>query len=166
MSETSARLGLPLMVPGQAQKEWIHNEALTLLDLAVQPGVVAVGVDDPPAAPGIGQAWVVGTAPTGGWTGHADAVAGWTAGGWRFVAAREGMAVWSLAAGCDARFTTGAWRVGLVAATRLTIGGVAVVGAQRPGIADPAGGPVVDDAARSAIVAILDILRGHGLIAS
>ncbi|MEG3163793.1 DUF2793 domain-containing protein [Sphingomonas sp. PB2P19] len=166
MSETSVRLGLPLMMPGQAQKEWTHNEALTLLDLAVQTNVVAVGVNDPPAAPVIGQAWVVGTAPTGAWAAYANALAGWTTGGWRFVAAREGMAVWSIAAARDARFTAGVWRVGIVAASRLAIDGVPVVGAQRPAIVDPTGGSVVDPVARASIVAVLNILRGHGLIAS
>ena len=43
MADTSARLNLPLLAPGQAQKELYHNEALTLIDLAVQASVVTVG---------------------------------------------------------------------------------------------------------------------------
>ena len=35
MSDTTARLRLPTLRAGQAQKELTHNEALTLLDLAV-----------------------------------------------------------------------------------------------------------------------------------
>lgn len=34
--ETTARLGLPLLAPGQAQKELFHNEALALVDAATQ----------------------------------------------------------------------------------------------------------------------------------
>lgn len=165
MSETSARLGLPLMQPGQAQKELIHNEALTLLDLAVQASVVAVGVNDPPATPASGQAWVVGPTPTGGWVTHAHAVAGWTEGGWRFVGAREGLSVWSVATGREARFTGGSWRIGELAGTRVLIDAVPVVGAQRAGIIDPVGGSVIDGPSRVAIAAILAALRGHGLIA-
>ena len=33
------RFGLPLLAPGQAAKELTHNEALSLLDLLVQPVV-------------------------------------------------------------------------------------------------------------------------------
>lgn len=34
--QTTVRLSLPLLQVGQAQKELSHNEALTLLDFAVQ----------------------------------------------------------------------------------------------------------------------------------
>jgi hypothetical protein len=166
MSETSARLGLPLLQPGQAQKELTHNEALTLLDLAVQAGVVAVGVNAPPPSPVAGQAWVVGSAPTGAWSGHAQALAGWTEGGWRFVAGREGMAVWSIADGREARFVDGAWRIGMLTGSWVTIDGIRVVGPQRAAITGPISGSVVDAEARVAIDAMLAALRAHGLIAS
>ncbi|TXC72150.1 DUF2793 domain-containing protein [Sphingomonas ginsenosidivorax] len=166
MSETSARLGLPLLQPGQAQKELTHNEALTLLDLAVQAGVVAVGVNVPPASPVVGQAWVVGNAPTGVWSGHAQALAGWTEGGWRFVAAREGMAVWSIAGARETRFVDGAWRVGMLTGSGVTIDGIRVVGPQHAAIAGPISGSVVDAEARAVIGAMLAALRAHGLIAS
>jgi hypothetical protein len=160
----TARLALPLLQPGQAQKETTHNEALALLDLAVQASVVAVGTNTPPAAPVAGSAWIVGTAPTGGWTGQARAIAGWTTSGWRFVAPREGMTVWSIADALTARFGGGAWTLGAVTASRVSIGGVDVVGARRAAVADPSGGTVVDIPARAAIAAILGALRGHGLI--
>lgn len=166
MSDLSARLGLPLLQPGQAQKELTHNEALTLLDLAVQASVVAIGVNDPPTAPGPGQAWVVGGAPTGDWAGHAQALAGWTEGGWRFVAAREGMAVWNIGDARGSRFADGAWRLGVLTGSGVAIDGIRVVGAQRAAIAAPTGGSVIDGEARAAIAAILGTLRGHGLIAN
>ncbi len=40
----SQRLALPFILPGQAQKELFHNEALQTLDL-----VVAAAVEEPPA---------------------------------------------------------------------------------------------------------------------
>ena len=39
MSDRTARLGLPFILPGQAQKELFHNEALTLVDAALHPAV-------------------------------------------------------------------------------------------------------------------------------
>lgn len=165
MADVTDRLGLPLLAAGQAQKELFHNEALALLDLVAGAGVEAVGLDTPPPAPVPGQAWVVGPAPTGDWAGHPQALAGWTAGGWRFVSPREGLAVWSAADGTVARWRGGAWEVGALSGRAVTIGGVEVVGAQRPAIADPGGGTVVDAEARAAVAAVLAALRAHGLIA-
>ncbi len=162
--DITPRLALPLLQPGQAQKETTHNEALALLDLAVQASVLAVGTNVPPANPVAGDAWIVGGAPTGGWAGQARAIAGWTSSGWRFVAPRDGMAVWSVADGQVSRFASGVWTLGVLAGSRVSIGGVDVVGARREAIVEPSGGPVVDLDARAAIGAILAALRGHGLI--
>ena len=164
MTETSARLALPLLAPGQAQKELFHNEALALLDMAVQASVVAVGLDSPPDAPAPGQCWIVGAAPTGGWRGHADAIAGWTPGGWRFLSPVAGMAVWDIGAGRVARWSGEAWVSGTLAGARLLVDGVQVVGARRGAIPAPAGGGTVDVEARAAVAAILAALAGHGLI--
>jgi len=162
--EHTARLALPLLQPGQAQKEATHNEALTLLDLAVQASVTAVGTNVPPVAPTAGAAWIVGTAPTGGWAGQARAIAGWTTSGWRFLVPHEGMTVWSVADGQTARFGAGTWTLGVLAGSRVSIGGVDVVGARRAAVTDPVGGTIVDTQSRAAIGAILAVLRGHGLI--
>ncbi|WP_375390789.1 DUF2793 domain-containing protein [uncultured Sphingomonas sp.] len=163
MSET-ARWALPLLDAGQAQKEMTVNEALARVDLLAQPGVAAVGRDAPPTDPASGQAWIVGAAPTGAWAGQAHTLAGWTAGGWRFVAPREGLTVWSDADGCPATFAGGTWRIGSLAAQRLEIGGVQVVGAQTAAIAVPTGGGTIDAEARAVLGAVLAALRTHGLI--
>lgn len=165
MADT-ARWGLPMLEAGQAQKEMTVNEALARLDLLAQAGVVAAGLDTPPATPMAGQAWIVGRAPTGGWAGQAQALAGWTIGGWRFVAPRDGMSVWSAASGCPVTFADGQWRVGRLAGTSVAIGGLQVVGARAAAIPAPAGGGVVDTEVRAAVAAVLDALRHHGLIAS
>lgn len=162
--DTSVRLGLPLLQSGQTQKEMFHNEALTLLDFAVQPVVEAVGLNTPPASPVAGACWIIGTAPTGAWTGQAGALAGWTSGGWRYVAAREGMAAWSRADGAFARFSGGAWVVGTISGTRLVLGGDSVVGPRQPAIANPGGGTTIDVEARAALKQVLGALRSHGLI--
>lgn len=164
MSETD-RWGWPLLDAGQAQKEVTHNEALASVDLLLHAAVVTVGVDTPPAGPTVGQCWIVGGAPTGAWAGRARALAGWTAGGWRFAGPREGQTVWSEADGCAATFSGGQWRVGRVAATELAIGGVRVVGARRPPIAPASGGTTVDTQARAVLDQVIAALTAHGLIA-
>jgi hypothetical protein len=40
--QISARLALPLLAAGQAGKEVTHNEALTRLDMLVQPAVAGI----------------------------------------------------------------------------------------------------------------------------
>lgn len=166
MNEVSARLGLPLLAAGQAQKEVTHNEALALLDLVVAAGVEAVGLDVPPADPAPGQVWIVGPAPSGAWTGRAGSMAGWTGGGWRFVAPFEGLRVWVAPERLEARFTGGAWVTGEVRASRVLVDGAPVLGARQPAIDAPEGGPVVDAEARAGVAAVLAAMRAHGLIAS
>ena len=170
MGDTTSRLALPQLQPGQAQKETTHNEALAILDIAVQPSVLALGATVPPANPQPGDSWVLGATPIGEWVGHAFALAGWTAGGWRFVAPYEGMMVWDIGERQVARFGAGSWASGIISGSKIKIGGVTVVGARRAAIANPpatpSGSTLADAEARSAIGAILDALRGHGLISS
>ncbi|WP_298093488.1 DUF2793 domain-containing protein [uncultured Sphingomonas sp.] len=148
MMESSARMRLPLLVAGQAQKEITHNEALALIDLAVQPSVVEIGRNAPPAAPAHGEAWVVGAAPEGAWADHAGALAGWTAGGWRFMLPWVGFAVWNRADRGTARFDGEEWRRTAPASA----------------IDAPAGGGVIDAEARAAIGSMLASMRAHGWI--
>jgi hypothetical protein len=141
--ETTPRLGMPMLHAGQAQKEAFHNEALVLLDLAVQAVVLAAGIDAPPADPAPGDCWILGAAPSGAWLGRAQAVAGWTEGGWRFLDPREGMRVWVVAEGGFATFLDGEWQVGR-SHGRVFVAGEQVVGPQAGAIADPAGGGTID----------------------
>lgn len=165
MTDQTARFALPFIDPGQSQKEMTHNEALAAVDAALHPSVQKVGQAVPPATPAIGDQWIVGDPASADWAGRAQAIATWTAGGWRFLAPRDGMTVWSIADGVDARFHAGKWTLGEVAGDRLTIGGVQVVGPQAAAIAAPTGGAVVDVEARGTLTAIIAALTAHGLIA-
>lgn len=162
--EVSARWALPLLQPGQAQKEMFHNEALTALDLLAQAAVLSAGVNTPPDDPTQGDCWLVGDSPEGDWTDYAGYLAGWTAGGWRFVAPRDGMTAWVAAENVFARYADGTWRIGDWPAATLSVGGNNVVGPRQGAIADPAGGSVIDAESRAALAAILDAMRAHGLI--
>ena len=167
MTDTQTdRFALPLLQPGQAQKEMWHNEAIAALDLIVQPAVAAAGLNTPPTAPASGQSWIVGAAPTGAWAGKADHLAGWTDGGWRFAAPVDGMAAWVAADAVTARYASGRWTLGEEACAHLVIGGERVVGPRQPAVAPPAGGAVIDVESRAALAAILAALRAHGLIAT
>ena len=141
------RFSLPLLTTAQAQKEVTHNEALTLIDALIQPSVEAGPQDAPPADPDEGQCWLVGDAPTGDWAGRAQAIAVWTAGGWRFAAPREAMRAWRIADGAWLRFEGGIWV------------------APSP-VAEPSGGSIVDSEARAAIGTLILLLEAHGILMS
>ncbi|WP_326525306.1 DUF2793 domain-containing protein [Sphingomonas sp.] len=164
MSETTARLGLPLIFPGQAQKEMTHNEALARLDAMVQARVIAIGQETPPPEPAPGDCWVIGETPDGAWSGQAGALATWTPGGWRFVTPWPGFRVWVDDDQAEASFADGGWHIGRLAGTRLVLDDVEMLGAPAGPIADPAGGVTVDDEARAAIAAVLVALRHHNLV--
>ena len=165
MSAT-ARLLLPFLAPGQAQKELFHNEALQLLDLLVAAAVEEGPRQSPPGSPANGACYIVGSAPTGAWAGKAHCLAGYTAGGWRFAAAFEGLTAFVRTTGTCATFRSGAWEVGSLRGAKLLVDGLQVVGARAAAVADPSGGASVDAEARAAIGQVLAVLRGHGLIAT
>lgn len=164
MENATARWRLPLLHAGQAQKELDHNEALALLDMAVQPAVTAMGIDMPPSEPAEGACWVVGDAPVGAWAGQARSLAGWTAGGWRFLAPHPGMTVWRIEDGLTARYQDGAWRIGEVCAASIVIAGSPMLAAQQMPIAGASGGSTIDLQAREVLEAVLETLRNHRLI--
>ena len=166
MNELTERLALPLLHVAQAHKEMTHNEALMLVDLLLHGCVAGVAQDAPPPAPAVGQCWIVGAAPTGDWAGQAGRIAGMTAGGWRFVAPREGMRLWWPGGETTVEFRGDAWRIGEVRARRIVVEGLPVVGARQPAIASPQGGTTRDEEARTALSAMLAALRTHGLIAT
>lgn len=163
MAEQSARFALPFILPGQAQKEMFHNEALAMIDGLIQPAVQEI-LAAPPADPAPGQCWIVGAGATGAWAGHENALAVASGAGWRMLAPTDGMQVWDMNAGVARRWTGSAWSDGAVAATGLVVAGDQVVGPRQPEIADPTGGSTIDVEARGAVVAIIVALKSHGLI--
>ena len=142
---TTPRLALPLLFAGQAQKEFTVNEALLRADLALHctvEGEVAV----PPSTPLPGQAWLIAVNPSGAFAGHASAIAGYSAGGWRFIAAQTGLRVYDKASVCFRHYTD-AWQRCVTPAT-------------------PSGGTTIDQEARTAIGNILEKLIAAGILAT
>ncbi len=162
--ELSARLGLPLIHAGQAQKEVAHNEALSLLDMLVQAAVESADAAAPPASPAVGQCWIVDSGASGAWAGKSGMIAGWTAGGWRFAAPVEGIRVWVADRGHAVGFDGGIWVDESARADGYYVDGLQVLSARQTAITAPTGGSVVDSEARAVIASIIGALQSHGLV--
>ncbi|MGQ0564028.1 MAG: DUF2793 domain-containing protein [Gemmobacter sp.] len=111
MSDETPQLGLPLILPAQAQKHVTHNEGLALLDALVQPAVITFATDTPPATPAEGDRHVVGPAPAGLWAGQPGKLAVYDGGLWRFLTPNEGWVVQVPALQSAAVYEGGAWRL-------------------------------------------------------
>jgi hypothetical protein len=164
MDEQTPRFALPFLVPGQAQKELYHNEALLRIDAALQAAVEDGPLADPPADPAEGACWIVGDPAGGAWAGHEAELAMWSAGGWRFVAPAAGMSVWNKAAAAALRWSESGWSEGELRGTALFVGGRKVVGERAPAVPSPSGGTIIDAEARAAVDALIATLMSHGLI--
>jgi Protein of unknown function (DUF2793) len=160
----TARLALPLLSAGQAQKEFMHNEALQALDAVVAAAVEEPPRASPPTTPALGATYIVSSSPGGAWTGKPLYLACYTAGGWRYVSPRDGMFAFVRSTSTWATFLGGAWELGKVRASSLLVGGQQVVGSRAAAIASPSGGTNVDVEARASLTQILAALRQHGLI--
>jgi hypothetical protein len=164
MADTTPRFALPFILPGQAQKELFHNEALTRIDLALHPAVEGAPAATPPTAPAPGECWIVAPAATGDWSGFDNRLAMWTTSGWRFLEPSPGTSAWNKASSVPLIWDGSQWCTGELACTGLTVGGVRVVGPRQPGVASPSGGTIIDVEARAAIDALTEALMSHGLI--
>jgi len=164
MSDATGRFALPFILPGQAQKELYHNEALVRADMLLHPSVEGAPANAPPGTPAEGRCWLVGTAPTGAWQGRPSQIACWTAAGWRFAVPREGTCVWNAASKLWIYWDGAAWSDGHLPAASLRVAGQQVVGARQPAVLSPSGGTVIDDEARAAVVQVIAALKSHGLI--
>lgn len=164
MSDKSGRMGLPFILPGQAQKEVWHNEALTLIDASLHPTIEGPPIAVPPVSPTVGQCWIVGEGAAGEWADRGSSLACWTDGGWRFVAPMPGMTAWDRAAGLWRHWDGSSWSSGELPAAGLVIGGQQVVGGRQPAIVSPSGGTIIDVEARAAVDALIAALMSHGLI--
>ncbi len=138
------RMALPLLYPGQAQKEVFVNEALVRIDALLHARVEGVA-SSPPLSPVDGACWVVGANPLGDWVGKAANIACRAAGNWLFVVPQDGMSVTISASGQIMRYRMGQWSFPTA-------------------VQAPQGGETVDSQARAAISALLGRLVEAGLL--
>lgn len=137
---------------------------MQLLDVLVAAAVEGHPLATPPASPAIGNCYIVAGSPTGAWVGHAQQLAAYTSGGWRFIAPRDGMNAQVRSDGSNAVYRAGSWEIGTLRGSELSLDGLKVVGPQGAAIAAPTGGSTADLEARTAIGEILAAMREHGLI--
>lgn len=95
---TTPKLSLPLLFPGQAQKEVFLNQAFAMVD-ALLPRTVAASLNSPPANPAEGACYRVAQAAAGEWAGHDDSIAMRIGGAWQFVVPVEGLTLYDVEAG-------------------------------------------------------------------
>ncbi|MEA3008781.1 MAG: hypothetical protein QOJ91_473 [Sphingomonadales bacterium] len=164
MADTTPRFALPFIIPGQAQKEMFHNEALARIDLALHPAVEGPPAAEPPAEPIEGECRIVAPGAGGDWAGCDNKLAMWTESGWRFLAPPPGTSAWDKAAAVPRIWDGYQWREGDLACTGLLVNGLRVVGSRQAGVASPSGGTIIDEEARAAINALTAALMSHGLI--
>lgn len=110
MSDTTARLGLPIMAQAQAQKHVTHNEALLLLDGATQLVLDGIGTQTPPATPTAGETHFVGPNPTGIWALQTGTIAQWQDTQWVFQAPLSGWRAWDVAGDQLVVYAAGSWQ--------------------------------------------------------
>ena len=163
---TTERLGLPLLAAGQAQKELTHNEALSLIDLAVARTAESADLATPPASPLPGQCWIVPSGGSDAWDGRDQQIAGWTVNGWRFIAPRIGWSCQVLDRGHSLRFDGSIWLDEGTREDGFYVANERIIGPREAPIANPDGGSTIDTEARDAINGLLSCLRSHGLIAT
>lgn len=106
----SPRLGMPYLLPQQAQKHVTVNDGLTTLDTLVMASVREVEREVPPETPMPGDSYIVGENPTGAWSGHAREMTIWADEVWTFYAPQEGWRVWDEDAAALRVFANGAWQ--------------------------------------------------------
>jgi len=92
--DTTELLGLPCIMPAQAQKHVTHNEALRRLDALVQLAVRSRSLAAPPPAPAPGDRHIVAAGAGGAWAGHEGEIAAWLDGAWTFFTANAGWRAW------------------------------------------------------------------------
>ncbi len=109
MPEVSTILSLPLIQPSQAQKHVTHNEALRILDVAVQLAVLNRNQTTPPALPALGDRHIIAANAMGDWAGRDGLIAVFGAEGWEYFAPVPGWRAHVLADGTTVAFTGSAW---------------------------------------------------------
>ncbi len=136
-------IGLPLLSAGQAQKEFFVNQALTILD-SLHPSAILGSLSAPPATAEEGDCFRVTAPAAQAWAGCENHIAARIGGDWHFIAPREGMHLFDIAAESSLFFKT-IWRT-----TRR--------------VNTPTGGLMIDIEARNAIEQLIVALQNIGVL--
>ncbi len=118
-TDQTANLGLPFLMPAQAQKHVTVNESLLRLDALVQLAVESRSVSAQPGSPADGAVWIAPAGKTGPeWGGYADwSLAHYRDGAWEPIAPRQGWRAWVKDEECAVTWTGSAWSAALAVAS-------------------------------------------------
>lgn len=95
MTENTALLALPLIMPSQAQKHLTHNEAIKRLDALVQLSVASRSTTAAPTPATEGERYILPAGASGAWAGQAPGtVAIFRNGTWEYETPSEGWLAW------------------------------------------------------------------------
>ncbi len=105
----SANLGFAYLEASQAQKHVTVNEALRLIDAALQFSVIDRDLTGPPGSPSEGDQYIPAATATGDWATFEDDIAIYVDGGWQFLAPQEGWRAWLRDEDIEVHWTGSAW---------------------------------------------------------
>lgn len=90
----SVKLALEYL-QNSAANQVLANTTFALLDQLVQAGAVDKDLSSPPGSPANGALYIVGSSPTGAWSGKAGQLAFWltSVNAWSFIVPKEGFLV-------------------------------------------------------------------------
>lgn len=142
-TSVTPRYSLPLLFPGQAQKEFYLNEAHSLLDALIHTGVEGVA-SAPPASPNDGDLWLIATSAQDDWAGMDHHLALYQGNAWRFMAPKPGMRIFDKGLGQFWLYDTQWSSAGFSQ--------------------EPQGGANIDAEARNAITGLIQVLRSAGIL--
>jgi hypothetical protein len=108
-ADRSPILSMPFIQPAQAQKHVTHNEAIRLLDVAVQLAVTNRTRATPPASPAVGDRYIVASTASGLWDGQQGRIAFYAEDGWEFVQPKTGWQAYILAEAQTAVYNGALW---------------------------------------------------------
>ena len=107
--ETTPRIKLPQLVSMQEMNLVTWNEALMQIDAFVDLYLLGQYVNTPPANPADGDAYLIGGAPTGAWSGYAYKIASCIDGAWRFYTPFNGLRAYVATTGAFIVYLNGTW---------------------------------------------------------
>ena len=99
--------GLTYQEAGSLQADALQNAEVNHFSAWVQPVVISVGSNTPPAVPVAGDRYIVGTVPTGAWAGQANKLGVFRT-AWAFYTAKAGNRVF-ITAGATHEYSGTVW---------------------------------------------------------
>jgi hypothetical protein len=111
VTDNTANLDMPYILPSQAQKHVTHNEALRIADALIQLCIASRSAATPPAVPQAGARYLVADSAGGIWAGHDGEVAAFADGSWSFHQPKPGWRAWIADEGALVLYNGSAWQV-------------------------------------------------------